>query len=45
MGDTISNGATPTQNELALRIADFSSLAGALDYAAQGVTGSRRQTV
>ena len=32
-------GATPTQNEIALRLSDFSSLADALDYAAQGVTG------
>ena len=31
--------ATPTQNELQLRLADFSSLADALDYAAQGETG------
>ena len=31
--------ATPTQNELPLRLADFSSLADALDYAAQGETG------
>jgi len=31
--------ATPTQNKLQLRWADFSSLAEALDYAAQGVTG------
>jgi Acyl-CoA synthetases (AMP-forming)/AMP-acid ligases II len=31
--------ATPTQNDLQLRLADFSSLAEALDYAAQGKTG------
>ena len=31
--------ATPTQNKLQLRLADFSSLADALDYAAQGETG------
>ena len=30
---------TPTQNQLELRMADFSNLAEALDYAAQGVTG------
>ncbi len=30
---------TPTRNALPLRTADFSSLAKALDYAAQGVTG------
>jgi len=31
--------ATPTKNEVGLRLSDFSSLADALDYAAQGVTG------
>jgi len=31
--------ATPTQNKMQLRQADFSSLADALDYAAQGETG------
>ena len=31
--------ATPTKNDLQLRRADFSSLADALDYAAQGKTG------
>ena len=31
--------ATPTQNDLRLRLADFSSLAEAVDYAAQGKTG------
>jgi fatty-acyl-CoA synthase len=30
---------TPTLNELKLRLADFSNLADALDYAARGVTG------
>ena len=32
--------ATPTDNTLALRFADFDTLTDALDYAAQGVTGS-----
>ena len=32
--------ATPTDNTLALRVADFDTLTDALDYAAQGVTGS-----
>ena len=32
--------ATPTQNPLPLRAADFNNLAEALDYAAQGVTGA-----
>ncbi len=32
--------ATPTQNNLPLRPADFSGLAEALDYAAQGETGA-----
>lgn len=32
--------ATPTQNTIPLRPANFSNLAEALDYAAQGVTGS-----
>ena len=31
--------ATPTINSLPLRLADFSTLAEALDYAAQGETG------
>lgn len=31
--------ATPTRNTLRMRLADFSSLADALDYAAQGQTG------
>jgi fatty-acyl-CoA synthase len=31
---------TPTVNSLPLRRADFASLADALDYAAQGVTGA-----
>ncbi len=31
---------TPTDNTLALRFADFDTLTDALDYAAQGVTGS-----
>jgi len=31
--------ATPTQNTLQLRLADFSTLTDALDYAAQGETG------
>ena len=31
--------ATPTKNDLQLRLADFSTLADALDYAAQGKTG------
>ncbi len=31
--------ATPTRNNLPLRLADFSTLAEALDYAAQGETG------
>ncbi len=31
---------TPTENTLALRFADFDTLTDALDYAAQGVTGS-----
>ena len=39
MQDALSTEATPTQNELELRMADFSCLADALDYAAQGVTG------
>ena len=30
---------TPTENRLALRPADFSTLTEALDYAAQGETG------
>ena len=37
--ESIFMKATPTQNELQLRLADFSSLADALDYAAQGKTG------
>ena len=32
--------ATPTKNSLPLRLADFSTLADALDYAAQGETGA-----
>ena len=32
--------ATPTQNNIPLRAADFTNLAEALDYAAQGVTGA-----
>ena len=36
---TILQDPTPTYNELPLREAKFSSLAEALDYAAQGVTG------
>jgi len=31
--------ATPTENTLPLRYGDFSTLADALDYAAQGETG------
>ena len=31
---------TPTKSNLPLRPADFSGLAEALDYAAQGVTGA-----
>ncbi|MCJ7434570.1 MAG: SIR2 family protein, partial [Anaerolineales bacterium] len=37
--DKLSSAPTPTENELDLRMADFSCLADALDYAAQGETG------
>ncbi len=36
----LAHQPTPTRNTLALRFADFDTLTGALDYAAQGVTGS-----
>ncbi len=39
MKDKNPEHATPTQSGLPLRMADFSSLADALDYAAQGDTG------
>ena len=35
----MSAQATPTENTVSLRAADFSNLAEALDYAAQGATG------
>jgi len=39
MRDKFFSEPTPTENELDLRMADFSCLADALDYAAQGETG------
>jgi fatty-acyl-CoA synthase len=39
MGDWFSNAATPTESGLDLRMANFSNLSEALDYAAKGLTG------